>query len=184
MPPFGDIFHTNTLEIFDGRHADQSPFFRKGNALISSREMSTIAIVDIDKEKVICAMDGNWSRQHDPTLLKNGNIMLFDNIHKEGASRILEFNPLNKKKHWVYRAKPQTTFYSSSCGTNQRFPNGNTLITESDNGRAFEVTSRKQIVWEFYNPHRAGTDNELVATLFEVKRIDPEYIKEMGISIP
>jgi hypothetical protein len=37
-------------------------------------------------------------------------------------------------------------------GGAQRLPNGNTLITESDKGRAFEVTREGEIVWDFYNP--------------------------------
>jgi hypothetical protein len=35
-----------------------------------------------------------------------------------------------------------------------RLPNGNTLIVESDAGRAFEVTAEGEIVWEFLNPDR------------------------------
>jgi hypothetical protein len=50
-------------------------------------------------------------------------------------------------------------------------PNGNTLITESDRGRAFEITRSGRVVWEYYNPARAGERKELIATLFEVVRI-------------
>jgi hypothetical protein len=54
-------------------------------------------------------------------------------------------------------------------------PNGNTLITESDNGRAFEVTREGEIVWEFLSPHRAGEDGEFVATLPEVIRLPKDF---------
>ncbi|HSN89535.1 MAG TPA: hypothetical protein VL025_22425, partial [Thermoanaerobaculia bacterium] len=54
-------------------------------------------------------------------------------------------------------------------------PNGNTLLTESENGRAIEVTPEGRIVWELYNPHRAGESNELVAVLFEVVRLPPDF---------
>jgi hypothetical protein len=56
--------------------------------------------------------------------------------------------------------------------------NGNTLITESDNGRAFEVTDDGQVVWEFHNQHRAGDADEYVATLFELVRLDPQFPTE------
>lgn len=36
---------------------------------------------------------------------------------------------------------------------------------------AFEVTRDGSIVWEFYNPHRAGDQDEFIATLFRVVRI-------------
>ena len=55
------------------------------------------------------------------------------------------------------------------------FPNGNTLVTESDAGRAFEVTPSGEIVWEFLSPWRAGEAGELVATLFEVVRLPPDF---------
>jgi hypothetical protein len=53
--------------------------------------------------------------------------------------------------------------------------NGNTLITESENGRAIEVTRGGRVVWEFNSPHRAGPRSELVATLFEVLRLPPDF---------
>ena len=62
--------------------------------------------------------------------------------------------------------------YSATCGTAQRLANGNTLITESDSGRAFEVTREGEIVWEFWNPERVTVEGqEYIATLFEVVRL-------------
>ena len=66
-------------------------------------------------------------------------------------------------------------FYSHFKGAAQRLPNGNTLITESTRGRAVEVTPAGEIVWEFYNPHRAGENGELVANLCELVRLGPEF---------
>jgi hypothetical protein len=59
---------------------------------------------------------------------------------------------MSESIEWEYRASPPEMFYSQIKGSNQRLPNGNTLICESQNGRAFEVTRDKEIVWEFYNP--------------------------------
>lgn len=49
------------------------------------------------------------------------------------------------------------------------------MITETTSGRAFEVTEDLDIVWTYYNPARAGGDNELIAALFEVVRIERDY---------
>jgi hypothetical protein len=57
------------------------------------------------------------------------------------------------------------------CGAATRLPNGNTLATESDRGRAIEVTPDGDTVWEYLNPKRAGDRGELVATLFEMIRL-------------
>ena len=62
-------------------------------------------------------------------------------------------------------------FYSMSGGFIQRLPNGNTLIVSSNEGRAFEVTTNKEIVWEYRNPFRSGKKDELIATLEQVERL-------------
>ncbi|MCP5049247.1 MAG: hypothetical protein GY940_18905, partial [bacterium] len=74
-----------------------------------------------------------------------------------------------------YQGTKDHPFYSYDCGSSERLPNGNTLISESNAGKAFEVTPNGRIVWEFYTPHRAGENNELIANLFEVIRIGQEY---------
>ena len=51
---------------------------------------------------------------------------------------------------WMYG--PRHDFFSQTRGSCQRLPNGNTLFTESDKGRVFEVTREGQLVWEFHNP--------------------------------
>jgi len=175
MPKFGDLFHTNTIEVMDGSLADRSPIFKKGNILISLPTTNVIAIVDMEQEKVVWALSGQWIGQHQPTLLDNGNILLLDNHGHYGMSKVIEMDPFTQEIVWAYEGTPENGFYTAAIGSNQRLPNGNTLITESCRGRAFEVTPEKQIVWKFYNPSRAGEKNELIATLFEVVRLDPDF---------
>ncbi len=175
-PDFGDIFHTNTVERLSGIHADRSPAFRAGNVLISVREIDTIAIVDLEAEAVVWALTGQWSRQHQPTLLENGNLLLFDNRGHFGMSKVIEFDPFTQEILWEYAGTPENGFYSKACGSSERLPNGNTLITESNGGRTFEVTAEGEIVWEHFNPYRTGENGELIATLFETVRISPDDI--------
>ena len=90
--------------------------------------------------------------QHEPSALDNGNILIFDNRGDNGDSRVVEFDPLTNKSEWVFTGSDERRFYTETCGTCQRLPNGNTLITESEAGRAFEVSPNKLIVWEFVSP--------------------------------
>ena len=69
----GDIFHTNTLEVFDGRLEGVSPLFAKGLALVSVRQLDTVAIVDLDEGVVRWALSGMWHMQHQPSLLPGGD---------------------------------------------------------------------------------------------------------------
>jgi hypothetical protein len=183
MPESGDILHTNTIEIFDGKLAYKSPLFEKGNVLISILQLDAIAIVDMELERIVWATTGMWRKQHHPTLLANGNMLLFDNNRDKGMSKVIEFNPFTQEIVWAYKGHASNGFYSAVCGSNQRLPNGNTLITESDGGRAFEVTKDNVIVWEFLNPQRAGNGNELIATLIDMIRLPFDFpLDWLGIS--
>jgi len=177
-PGFGDFLHTNTIEVLDGRLESRSPAFRRGNVLISIKHMSTIAVVDLEAGKVVWALAGHWLWQHRPTVLDNGHILIFDNLGGRrdlGASRVIEFDPFSQENVWIYEGTPGNILRSVANGTVQRLPNGNTLIVESHNGRALEVTPEKQIVWEFVNPHRAAEDEGLIAVLFDLVRLPPGF---------
>ena len=52
--------------------------------------------------------------------------------------------------------------------------NGNTLITNSDSGQVFEVTSDGKIVWEFINSHLDGEGRP--ATIVRMKRYDTGFV--------
>jgi hypothetical protein len=175
--PAGDIFHTNSVEILDGRFADRSPAFETGNVLISLRELDLVAVIDLEVQEVVFTLSGMWRKQHDPRLVDGGNILLFDNFGQEGRSKVIELDPLSQRIAWSFGVAPGEDLFSYTCGTCQRLPNGNTLITETDNGRAVEVTPDNEVVWEFVNPARAGSNRELIATIAEVVRVcDPEHL--------
>jgi hypothetical protein len=107
-----------------------------------------------------------------------GNILVFDNGGHAGYgapnpgaptgldyairdhSRVLEFNPDTLEIAWQYPSRSEGmpglmpgNLYSSFVSSAQRLPNGNTLITEGQVGRLFEVTPAHEIVWEFLSPY-------------------------------
>jgi hypothetical protein len=174
LKPSGDIFHTNTIELIEKISVPNSPF-RPGTLLISILYLDLVCAVDLTGQTVYWAESDLWHRQHQPTLLENGRLLVYDNQGLRNASSVLEIDPLTRDILWSYRGGRDGAFYSETCGSCQRLPNGNTLITESDPGRAFEVTPDKTIVWEYVNPNRTGKNNELIATLFEVVRLPDDF---------
>ena len=176
----GDLLHTNTIEVLDGRHASKHPAFAAGNVLVSCLKTDTIAVLDLDEEKAVWARRDGWKAQHQPTFLPDGSMLVFDNQGDpsgNGTTRVIELDPATGEVAWTYAGLENDPLETRSCGSNQRLPNGNTLITESDNGRALEVTPEGETVWEYVNPHRAGENGRLVATLFEVVRLPEDYCK-------
>ncbi len=175
----GDVFHTNTLEVLDGRLAAVSDAFQAGNVLVSMPVIHAIAVVDLEAERIVWGLRGGFRFQHQPTVLDSGRILFFDNLGTPKRSSVLEIDPATGQVLWRYQADRPGDFYSFCCGSNQRLPNGNTLITESDAGRAFEIDADREIVWEYLNPHRVPDPHkkgqERIATLFEVVRLPADF---------
>lgn len=172
-----DPLHTNTAQLLDGRLSEKIPAFAAGNVLISLRNVDTIAVLDMRTERIVWAMTGMWGRQHQPQVLENGNVLLFDNVGDNRHSRVLELDPATQQVVWSYAGSDQRPFASASAGSCQRLGNGNTLVVESVSGRAFEVTPEGDIVWEFVNPERAGPKRGLIAVLYDVVRLPADYFE-------
>jgi hypothetical protein len=170
----GDLFHTNSIEVLGSGLQGLDPAFAPGNLLVSLLYPNAIGVIDVETETFTWWKTGSWRRQHQPAVLDNGHLMLFDNQGAGEVSRVVELDPVTLEIQWEYQGDPEDPFFTYDCGASSRLPNGNTLITESNNGRAFEITPEGDIVWEFYNPHRAGEQQQLIATLFEMVRLPPD----------
>lgn len=172
----GDPLHTNSIEVIDEARAANFPFGEAGQVLLSFREPGLVAVLDLEREEIVWATRGPWLGQHDPTLLENGNILLFDNLGRfeEGNdAQVIEFDPKTVGTVWRYVGDPGRPFESDVRSSAERLPNGNTLINESDGGRLFEVTPEGRTVWEFVNPVRAGDAEQYIPVVSAGLRIDP-----------
>ncbi len=177
----GDYLHTNSIDVIEAADTEVFPFGKEGDVLISMRELTTgaIAVVDMENEVFSWATQGSWAGQHDPDITEDGNILLFDNrgeFGEHGTARVIEFDPKNDGIVWKYAGSAEHPFESVLRSVQARLPNGNTLITESDGGRLFEVTPAGDIVWEFINPVRGGDDNEFIPIVSSGERIDPNSL--------
>ena len=173
----GDVLHCNTIEyIREDRLPDgyDGPL-RAGTILLSMRAIDLVCAVDLDDRSVYWAESDLWHMQHQPTVLPDGSMLVFDNQGMGEASAVIQFDPATREVSWFYSGDEENPFYSVGVGSCQRLPNGNTLITESMFGRAFEVTPEGEIVWEYYSPYRAGENSELIATLHEAFRVSADY---------
>ncbi len=151
-----DWAHSNSVEELPAHNplTEADGRFAPGNLLYSMAALDTIAVIDPVTGGFTWAWGpGTIQAQHMPTLLDDGHILLFDNGTKRGWSRILEIDPADDDAIvWSYQADPAGDFFSDSRGSAQRLPNGNTLISEANAGRVFEVTPDGTVVWEYLNP--------------------------------
>ncbi len=175
-PLAGDLLHVNTVEPIVDPPPGAHPAFQAGRVLCCARNPDWLMVIDPESERVEWLAQGDWRGPHDPRLLPSGRVLLFDNLGASDeqlgpASRVLEYDPLSKSITWQWQADPPAGFFSLFCGTATRLEGGNTLVTETGNGRAFELDVQGRIVWDFHSPHRTGRDDALVAGLFEVQRL-------------
>ena len=187
--PRYDWGHLNSVDYTADNPITHTPAF-----LVSVRNIDEVFLVDAKSGNVIWASPkGEYSLQHDATLLPSGNILVFDNglFRPDGRSillsQVVELDPRTDKEVWRYGGSDsladQAQFASSIMGGAQRLPNGNTLITLSATGRIEEVTPDKKLVWEYSNTFLDDTGTG--RTLFKVRKYDPqgtEWGKYLGYS--
>ncbi len=141
--------------------------------------------------------------QHNPHLIPlglpgAGNLLVFDNggiggygnanpAAPEGinsmtrdSSRVLEINPVTFEVVWEYslNGTERFQFYSWYVSNAQRLPNGNTMINEGMNGRVFELTEDKELVWEFVSPFFSDDDTP-THRIYRAYRLPYEWIPQL-----
>ncbi len=163
-----------------------------GNVLVSFRNISTVALIDKRTDDFIWKLGPpTLAQQHDPQILPNGNVLVFDNgvLRLDSPlvySRVLEIEPGSGGIVWNYRDLPMQNFFSSYISGAQRLPNGNTLICEGCTGRLFEVTPGHHVVWEYVSPYFSQTPllgpNNWVFRAFRYSREDVRRWSQGAIS--
>ncbi|GJM43787.1 MAG: hypothetical protein DHS20C21_06290 [Gemmatimonadota bacterium] len=169
----GDIFHTNSILALN---PDQGPGPPGPNrALFSFRHLDLVAVVDLEQRHATWWVAGLTAAQHDAQRTWRGTVSAFDNLWAPGRSRVVEIDPDTRDVVWEYGSGAQDEpFLSRECGSVRILENGNALVTETDQGRAFEVTRDGERVWEFTNPRRAGEGDRYVASIFGLARVPIE----------
>jgi hypothetical protein len=108
--------------------------------------------------------------QHDTSWIKKGcpgegDILVFNNGVGRGYSTVDQITPpVNDNgeyyleegqaygptsQTWIYTANPPNSFYASHISGAWRLPDGNTLITNGETGKIFEVTPEGATVWQY-----------------------------------
>ena len=139
-------------------HANSIEQLPDGNVLISFRNINLVAIIDRESGDLTWTMGvPELAQQHHPSMLPNGNVLIFDNGgHRENSSlhysRVIEVDITTNEIVWEYIDKSILNFFSPFISSAQRLTNGNTFISEGNYGRLFEITSDGEIVWEYISP--------------------------------
>lgn len=172
-----DITHINDVKILEPPLAGAFPLFREGDIMVSSWSLNTVFVIDGHSLHIKWSMTGPFLRQHDPEFLPTGKISVFDNRasdrDRKVYSRIVEVDPVTRQVNVLYQGNEANPFFSRIMGKHQWLPNGNILITEAMDGRAFEVTREGEIVWSYIN----RWDEDEAVEITEATRYPTSYMK-------
>jgi hypothetical protein len=180
-----DYYHLNTIKVLpENPLGKEDKRFQQGNWITCFRNADLIVILDKDTKEIVWHWGpGKVDWPHMPYMLDNGEILIFDNgTHRTDGtapaySKVIQVNPVNYEITWEYKTDPPQKFFSQFRGSAQRFPNGNTLITEADSGHVFEVTQQGETVWDFYNPiFNAQNKRKLI---YRMLRYPKETVKNL-----
>lgn len=168
-----DPFHTNSLRLLSAAEAARlGDSFRAGDALVSMGMLDTVAILDMEKGVTRWSQQGPFGMQHAPRIGPDGGIILFNNFLAAERSSVVTLDPRTRRVLREYTGPKSEPLHSRRSGNLQTLPNGNILVVETDGGRALELTSEGEVVWEFHNPYRVREGIDKIAHLYSLERVD------------
>jgi hypothetical protein len=173
-----DLIHANSVRFMTRKElAARDSFYALGNLVVCMRNQDAVAVLDGERRLVWAWGPDELEGPHDASVLENGHLLIFDNGVRRRWSRAVEVDPASGAMVWEYRAEEPTDFFTAARGAAQRLPNGNTLLTQSNDGRAFEVTPDGEIVWEYFVPHLDAKGHR--ATIVRLYRYETELVESL-----
>jgi len=168
-----DILILGHTMLYDVTHANALEVTPDGNLLISIRHTSEIIKIDRETGAILWRLGGaeshhndfqyindpfnGVSHQHQPVMLDNGNLLIFDNGNgrERPYTRVVEYQldeaSMTATLVWSYVTPEQ--HFSPNRGNAQRLENGNTLINYVSRDKPIvEVNPEGEIVMEIDLP--------------------------------
>jgi hypothetical protein len=153
VPIRPDVLHANSVDMLRGQRTANLPGIQAGQFLVSLRTPSVLAVLDVQKGKVVWAAKDIWQFQHDAHFLDNGHLLVFDNFGSMAGARVFEYDPTTQGVSWLHSVAKEGIISSDLRGVVQRLPNGNTLIVDSQSFSVVEVAPNAKITWRWTEPN-------------------------------
>lgn len=155
---FGDPLHLNDAEPV---LVEQAGIARRGDVLISLRNISTVLIYRPSTRKVIWLRTGPWIAQHDVDLLPDGRLHVHSNnsspwnsTRLRSFSEVYVIDPTTDRIELPYhQILSELGVFNLTEGLSRILPNGDLYFEQTNSGWAFRA-SPERLRWEFVNQTR------------------------------
>ena len=167
VPEVGEIWildHSTTTEEARGSKGGRSGhggdlLYRWGNPRTYGR--GTKDDQQLAYQHQVQWIPDGWNGAGNLTVFNNGGdrnyssvVEIAPPIAPDGSYPIEDGKPWGPREPvWVYEAPERDTFYAPFISGAHRLANGNTFVCSGPQGRFFEVTPAREIVWEYRNPY-------------------------------
>ncbi len=173
-----DVLHTNTLEVVDAHPAG---LWRAGDVLVCMRELNTVAVVDPVRRAVRWSWgEAELEGPHQPSVLPDGRVLVFDNGVGRGWTRLLIVDPTTNKVEWSWSADPPTSFFCPLAGGCEVLPGGNIQVTHSAAGKVFELTPSGRIAWQLTLPPDVYGGNRGRVSVYRISAVSPSVVHRLA----
>ena len=150
-----DLTHLNEIQPA----TTTSPYWEKGDLLISLRNRSTVFIYRPSTDRIIWLKTGPWLNQHNPQFVGTSGISVFGNdairpIEGEyafvyGQSNIYLYNFADNTVSTPYSGILKELSVSAATGGRQKIlENGDAFVEDSGNQRLLRISPRK-LIWAY-----------------------------------
>jgi uncharacterized repeat protein (TIGR01451 family) len=203
----GDWSHVSAVSAIpdDTTHTDP---FSAGNVIISIRHQNTVAIIDRTTSQIVWVNTDFFIGPHSTHMIRSGlpgadNILGLDNgfvgewlplgtllpiPFNRDHSKVWEIIPVPNFIEWSYEdtdagLRPGA-FFTRTDGGAQRLSNGNTLITEAQYGRVFEVAVGLETVWEYVSPFYDASNSNAIYRAYKMPLdwAGPHFVPDLVVS--
>jgi hypothetical protein len=184
-----EFLNLNSLQVIGSDKLEkQNSAFRPGNILVNCSLTNFMFVIERETGKIVWhhsfhdyrQRSDRWKGALEVRLRDSGEFdvvrsrarFTHDLIASQFSSvEIMDMNSFETK--WVFQSNPVQDFYVSEHASIQRLGNDNFLVTNSDAGAAFEVNTKRRIVWEWINPEL--DELQLSRPLRKVQRLSQEH---------
>jgi len=166
---YRDWSHSNSLHYYEN----------DSTILLNVRNLNTFLLISYPSGDILWACGdagsfggGLFHHPHDPEILPNGNVLMFDNDEHAGhpvTSRALEIaiDPVAQTAEVVWEWRDEE-LWAPIMGDANRLPNGNTLVTHPWAARVIEVNPSGEKVWQMVMKHPVPNHHH---TFYKAERV-------------
>jgi hypothetical protein len=169
-----DVLHANTVELLP---AHPQGIWHHGDVMLCMRELNAIAVVDLPHAEVRWWWGpGELSGPHQPSMLSDGTVLVFDNGIDKRRTRLVTVDPSTRGVVWCWSPDPSGSFFCPRAGGCEGLANGNLLITNSTAGGAFELAPDGQVVWQLTLPVDVYGLERGRVSIYRMSAVDPDVV--------